>query len=62
MASSIIPALVGLIILGGCMLYTKRQRSADGAPFRGRSIVAALSTIAVLLLLYSLVILVTENR
>lgn len=57
-----IPLLAGLIILGGCMLYTRTKRPADGTRFRGRGVIGLFAVIALILMIYSLIGFVTMSR
>lgn len=51
----LIPLFAGLLILGGCMLYTRSKRQSDGQPFQGRTVVAIFTVISIGLLLYALI-------
>lgn len=52
----LIPAILGLAILGFSMLYVKRnRRGGDGTPFRGRSMMMALTVASLGLFIYALV-------
>lgn len=57
----LIPLFAGLLILGGCMLYTRSKRSHDGQPFQGRTTVAIFTVISIGLLLYALIGVLTTS-
>lgn len=52
----LIPLILGLAILGFCILYVRRNRpGGDGSPFRGRPIIMVLAVASLGLFIYALV-------
>lgn len=58
----LIPLFAGLVILGGCMVYTwsVRKGPPSGQPFRGRPIVLILTAVSMGLFLYALIGVLTD--